>query len=126
MKYGRCISLLLLLLSGCALLPPPFPPLPKEYPSQTEVVHLALPADAAYTHAALTLTKFGGTIVSHHDGLRIIHGEVKEVIIMTIAVEPEGTGSCVTVTGSVKPAKYVTGEFYEVHAFTTLLQAPPR
>jgi hypothetical protein len=94
-----------------------------DYPPQTQEVHLALAPDAAYAKAYKAIGKMdGGRVVSSDAALRALVGEVVYAVQLNVQVEPFGTGSLVTIRGTVLPHKFVVGEFHEVQTYAALLQ----
>lgn len=106
-------------LFGCAMAPPYL----RTIAPQSATLHLASAPDATYQCAVTVFAK--QPTVAHLSGNptgRAFTGEWHHAVQMAVTVEPDVTGSLVTIQGSVPRSKMVVGEFTEVTDLTALLK----
>ena len=93
------------------------------YPPQTAIVQLPVTPDVAITRAAKVAAQMGGDIHLVPGQPHMLQAQnIHRAVLLVVDVKPHGTGSEVTVNGSVSTTRIVTGTFDEVQVFVARLQ----
>jgi hypothetical protein len=78
--------------------------------------------DVTYVRAYSVFAKRSGWVITMSDPSRSFNGLVHNAAHLTVLLEPQGTGTVVTIHGTVLPSKQVQGEFTEVEEYAKRLR----
>jgi len=108
----RIVVVLALMLGSCTAL--------MSHEPITRRVSRPLAPDAMYSRATQALTQMGGTGLHSDRQGGVLSATVHHAVALTVVLTPDGTGTLMTVTGTLLGNKLAIGALTEVDDFVTL------